>query len=52
LRYFLASGGSIAPKEQISKFNYDIDQKEFWEVGIQEVRNMLNEFENLLSKES
>ena len=47
---FLASGGSKSPKEQISKFNYDIDKKEFWEIGVNEVRNMLNEFENLLKE--
>lgn len=32
-------------------FGFDIDSKEFWEIGMQEVRHLLEEFERLLACE-
>ncbi|WP_139547342.1 M3 family oligoendopeptidase [Helicobacter pylori] len=46
---FLSLGGSKSPKELVSMFGFDIDSKEFWEIGIQEVRHLLEEFERLLA---
>jgi oligoendopeptidase F len=44
---FLRSGGSIEPKEQIAIFGKNIDDEEFWNEGINSIRNMLNEFKEL-----
>ncbi len=41
---FLSAGGSRSPKELISKFGFDIDDKEFWKIGIEEIRKLLKEF--------
>ncbi len=41
---FLSAGGSKSPKELISKFGFDIDDKEFWKIGIEEIRKLLKEF--------
>ncbi len=46
---FLSLGGSKSPKELVSMFGFDIDSKEFWEIGMQEVRHLLEEFERLLA---
>ncbi|KAA6229460.1 M3 family oligoendopeptidase [Campylobacter sp. LR264d] len=40
----LESGGSKSPKELISSFGFDIDDDEFWQIGIEEVKKILNEF--------
>ncbi len=42
---FLSAGGSKSPKELIDKFGFDIEDKEFWKIGIQEIRKLLKEFE-------
>lgn len=41
---FLSAGGSKSPKELINKFGFDIDDKEFWKIGIEEIRKLLKEF--------
>ena len=41
---FLSAGGSKSPKELIAKFGFDIDDKEFWKIGIEEIRELLKEF--------
>jgi len=41
---FLSAGGSKSPKELIAKFGFDIDDKEFWKIGIEEIRKLLKEF--------
>ncbi|WP_104748774.1 M3 family oligoendopeptidase [Helicobacter cetorum] len=46
---FLSLGGSKSPRELVLMFDFDIDSKEFWEIGMQEVRNLLEEFERLLA---
>ncbi|AFI06198.1 M3 family oligoendopeptidase [Helicobacter cetorum] len=50
---FLSLGGSKSPKELVAMFGFDIDSKEFWEIGMQEVSHLLEEFERLVAcKES
>jgi len=44
---FLKSGGSIAPKEQIMIFGKNLDDENFWKEGINQIKQMLNEFKNL-----
>jgi len=41
---FLSAGGSKSPKELIDKFGFDIDDREFWKIGIGEIRKLLKEF--------
>jgi len=45
---FLKSGGSIEPKIQIQKFGKNIDSEEFWQEGINTIKEMLNEFKGLI----
>ncbi|MCR4942343.1 MAG: M3 family oligoendopeptidase [Campylobacter sp.] len=45
---FLSSGGSKSPKELISMFGFDIDDEKFWQIGLNEIKKMLDEFEELL----
>ena len=47
---FLAAGGSKAPSELVAIFGFDIENEQFWQIGMQEVRTMLNEFQTLLGK--
>jgi oligoendopeptidase F len=47
---FLSSGGSKSPKKLIKTFGFDIDSVEFWQIGINEVKRMLNEFKELRSQ--
>ena len=46
---FLSAGGSKSPRDLILSFGFDVNQKEFWDVGMGEVRNLLVEFEGLLN---
>lgn len=46
---FLSAGGSKSPKELISKFDFDIESIDFWNIGINEVQKMLQEFLSLRS---
>ncbi|WP_024953700.1 M3 family oligoendopeptidase [Sulfurospirillum arcachonense] len=41
---FLSAGGSKSPKILIDKFGFDIDDTEFWKIGIEEIRKLLKEF--------
>jgi len=42
---FLSQGGSIPPKKQFKElFNLDIEDENFWQKGLNEVKDMLNEF--------
>ncbi|TQR29342.1 oligoendopeptidase F [Campylobacter sp. MIT 99-7217] len=43
----LKSGGSKSPKELISSFGFDIEDENFWELGIKEVEKLINEFMEL-----
>ncbi len=42
---FLSSGGSKSPKDLVAIFGFDIESSAFWENGINEVKNLLSEFE-------
>lgn len=45
---FLSRGGSLSPKELIKEFGFDIDDCAFWDIGMNEVKKMFSEFEELL----
>lgn len=45
---FLGAGGSKSPSALIKSFGFDIQSETFWEIGMQEVRSMLEEFHALL----
>ena len=42
---FLRSGGSRSPKELVGLFGFDIEDKEFWEIGIAEVGRLVEALE-------
>ena len=47
---FLSQGGSLPPKKQFETlFNLDIEKEDFWEKGIDIVREMVNEFKGLIN---
>lgn len=41
---FLSLGGSKSPKDLVGIFGFDIEDSHFWEIGINEVKNLLDEF--------
>lgn len=41
---FLSLGGSRSPKDMVAMFGFDINKEEFWQIGLDEVRNLVNEF--------
>lgn len=41
---FLSLGGSKRPAELVGIFGFDIEDSEFWNIGIAEVRSLLEEF--------
>ena len=41
---FLSLGGSKSPKELVGMFGFDIDDEKFWNIGIEQVPNLVNEF--------
>ncbi|NLY03601.1 MAG: M3 family oligoendopeptidase [Campylobacter sp.] len=41
---FLSLGGSKSPREMIKKFDLDIDSKEFWQIGLDEIKKLVDEF--------
>ncbi len=45
---FLSSGGSKSPKDLIKAFGFDIEDSKFWEIGMDAIKEMLKEFEELL----
>lgn len=46
---FLSAGGSKSPRDLILAFGFDVNESAFWEIGMSEVRTMLQEFETLLN---
>ncbi len=46
---FLSAGGSKSPKDLILTFGFDVNESAFWEIGMNEVKNLLKEFEDLLN---
>ena len=44
---FLSLGGSKSPKEMVAMFGFDIESSEFWQIGINEVKKLVDEFESL-----
>ena len=46
----LSQGGSLPPKKQFKElFNLDIEDSNFWEKGIEVVKEMVNEFKGLVN---
>lgn len=43
VKMFLSSGGVKSPKDLMADLDIDIDSKAFWESGLQEVRDLLEE---------
>lgn len=41
---FLSLGGSKSPKELVGMFGFDIDDEKFWNIGIDQVVNLVDEF--------
>ncbi len=41
---FLSLGGSKSPKELVGMFGFDIDDEKFWNIGISQVENLVDEF--------
>lgn len=46
---FLSAGGSKSPRDLILTFGFDVNESSFWEIGMNEVKNLLSEFEDLLN---
>lgn len=44
---FLSAGGSKSPRELVGYFGFDIEDDEFWQIGLQEVRKLVDEFKEL-----
>jgi len=44
---FLSAGGSQSPKELIKKFGFDIEDENFWQLGIGEIESILAEFKGM-----
>ncbi|MDE6958491.1 MAG: oligoendopeptidase F, partial [Helicobacter apodemus] len=45
---FLSLGGSQSPKDLVAIFGLDIEDKDFWKIGINEVRLLLEELKGIL----
>lgn len=43
----LSLGGSVSPKELVMMFGFDIEDTNFWDIGISEVQKLINEFTRL-----
>ncbi len=50
VKEFLAAGSSESPKDIFLKLGIDITKKEFWQQGLQEIRDLLKETEELATK--
>jgi oligoendopeptidase F len=50
IKEFLATGSSASPKSIFAKMNIDIDSKDFWNSGLNEVEETLNNVEKLARK--
>jgi len=47
---FLSQGGSIPPKKQFEElFGLDIEKEDFWQKGMDVVKEMLNEFKGIIN---
>ncbi|WP_034558120.1 M3 family oligoendopeptidase [Helicobacter muridarum] len=46
---FLSAGGSKSPRDLILDFGFDVNEKQFWDIGMNEVYSLLREFEDLLN---
>lgn len=44
---FLSAGGSKSPKELVSILGFNIEDEKFWNIGINEVRKIVDEFKEL-----
>ncbi|MDR1615059.1 MAG: M3 family oligoendopeptidase [Campylobacteraceae bacterium] len=44
---FLTLGGSKSPKEMVGIFGFDIEDDKFWQIGINEVKKLVDEFKEL-----
>lgn len=44
---FLSLGGSLSPKDLVMKFGFDIEKADFWQIGINEIKNLVNEFKRI-----
>ncbi|MDR3178238.1 MAG: M3 family oligoendopeptidase [Campylobacteraceae bacterium] len=44
---FLSAGGSKSPKELVSIFGFDIEDEKFWQIGINEIKKLVNEFKEI-----
>lgn len=44
---FLSLGGSKSPKELVEMFGFDIEKSEFWQIGIDEIKKLVDEFREL-----
>ncbi len=47
---FLSLGGSKSPKELVRIFGLDIEDSNFWEIGMSEVRLLLENFKSILNE--
>ena len=41
---FLSLGGSKSPKDMVAMFGFDIESKNFWQIGINEIKKLVDEF--------
>lgn len=44
---FLSLGGSKSPKELVEMFGFDIEKEDFWQIGLEEIKSILEEFKEL-----
>ncbi len=40
----LSLGGSVSPKELVAMFGFNLEDENFWEIGIKEIAKLVNEF--------
>ncbi len=48
---FLSAGGSRPPKELVALFGFDIESKDFWTIGINEIKILMQEFKESIKKD-
>lgn len=49
---FLSAGGSASPRDLVLKFGFDVEDEEFWKIGMEQVENLLAEFLEILRSKS
>jgi oligoendopeptidase F len=47
---FLSLGGGKSPKELVALFGFDIEDEAFWQIGVEEIKKLVNEFKELSLK--